>query len=281
MPTSRPARIVSVSTALFDGYPMDLAIEEIARSGARHVEPAYIKGYVDFDETAFGERPASALKASITAGGLSVHAVSAHMDLSIPDAADMLARRIGFAGGIGASVLITNAGPVSGRVATLETIDAVLPKLEDANLMLALENPGHGTGDLIGNAGEGRLLVKAIGSLFVRLNHDAGNVFTYSREALQPAPDFTAAADAIGHVHLKDVCGTDEGWRFTALGEGDVDLAAYMSAIPADLPLSIELPLRLRRPGRADPIRDAERLDLPTIREKLAASMAFIRSFDS
>jgi len=36
-------RIISVSTALFDGYPMELAIEEVAAAGAAHVEPAFIR----------------------------------------------------------------------------------------------------------------------------------------------------------------------------------------------------------------------------------------------
>jgi sugar phosphate isomerase/epimerase len=273
-------RIVSVSTALFDGYEMEVAIDEIAHSGARHVEPAYIKGYVDFDETAFEEGRATALGAIVGAAGLSAHAVSAHMDLSMTDAAEALARRIGFAAELGASVLITNAGPMSGRDAIMTAIETVLPRLEDTGIMLALENPGHGTGDLIGSAREGKRLVEAIGSTSVRLNHDAGNVFTYSREHLQPAEDLLAAAYVIGHAHLKDVKASEAGWSFTALGAGDVDLAAYLTALPKEMPLSIELPLRLRRPGRADPVRDSARLDLATIREKLATSLAFVASFD-
>src|ERR1700710_358398 len=95
--TGGAKRIVSISTVLFDGYPMKTAIEEIARSGARFVEPAFIQGYIDFDETSFATAPARVLRAMAQAAGLGVHAISAHMDLSAVDAVEMLDRRIGFA----------------------------------------------------------------------------------------------------------------------------------------------------------------------------------------
>lgn len=269
-------RIVSISTVLFDGYPMEAAIAEIAGCGARYVEPAFIKGYVDFDETAFSSRPARQLRTMIEAAGLKVHAVSAHMDLSCADAMVMLDRRIGFATDIGAQVLITNAGPAQGCDRIIDVIRSQLPRLEAWGGMLALENPGHGSGDLIGNAAEGRALVDAIGSPYVRLNHDAANVFTYSREALQPADDYRRASDAIGHVHFKDVEATPEGWWFCAIGLGDVDLASYLAVIPERMPLSLELPLRLKRPGRGDPRRAVEPKPLGALRAALAQSLDFI-----
>jgi sugar phosphate isomerase/epimerase len=271
-------RIVSISTALFDGYPMETAIAEIAASGARHVEPAFIKGYVEFDETAFSVEPARRLRAMIEAAGLKVHAVSAHMDLLATDAVTMLDRRIGFAGEIGAKVLIANAGPQQGRDRIIETIRSLLSRLADWGGMLALENPGHGSGDLIGNAAEGRALIDVVGSPHVRLNHDAANVFTYSREALQPADDYRRAAEAIGHIHLKDVQATPEGWRFCAIGRGEVDLASYLDTIPDVLPLSLELPLRLERPGRGDPRRMADPKSLRELRAALAQSLSFVNN---
>lgn len=270
-------RIVSVSTVLFDGYAMETAIDEVARSGARYVEPAFIKGYVDFDETTFAPTPARQLRLIVETAGLKVHAVSAHMDLSAADAIAMLDRRIGFAQDIGAGVLISNAGPRTGRDRIVETILALQSRLEGWGGMLALENPGHGTGDLIGNAMEGKILIDAIGSPKVRLNHDTGNVFTYSREALQPADDYPHAADAVGHAHLKDVQATPEGWRFCGVGSGDVDIASYLATIPETLPLSLELPLRLERPGRADPRRASSPMILSELRDALALSLNFLR----
>ena len=276
-PDAGGGRIVSVSTVLFDGYPMERAIEEIARSGAGHVEPAYIRGYVDFTEADFGQAPAGRLRKRVADAGLSIHAVSAHMDISLPEGRNMLERRIGFAEAIGAKVLITNAGPADRLDRIRATIGQILPRLEAWGGMLAIENPGHGTGDLVGNAREGRSLVDLISSPHVRLNHDAGNVFTYSREALQPAEDYLSAADAVGHVHLKDVRRSAEGWNFCPIGSGDVDLAGYLDAIDPGIPLSLELPLRLTRPGRGDPRRSAAPRRIEDLAAALASSLDYVR----
>ncbi|MDL2401666.1 sugar phosphate isomerase/epimerase family protein [Rhizobium mayense] len=269
-------RIVSISTVLFDGYPMGTSIEEIARSGAAYVEPAFIKGYVEFDETTFTGGSARRFRAAVEASGLAVHTVSAHMDLASDDAGSMLDRRIGFAQDVGARVLITNAGSIVARHRILATIRALLPRLERWGGLLALENPGHGSNDLIGSAAEGQTLIGEVGTEMVRLNHDTANVFTYSREARQPEPDWRVAASVIAHGHLKDVRASREGWSFCPLGSGNVDLCSYLAAIPETLPLSIELPLRLERPGRADPERRSRAKDLGELRVALSQSLLFL-----
>lgn len=90
-------RPLSVSTVAFDGYGLDRAIAGIAEAGAALVELAFIQGYVDFDEDSFADAKGRALRQRIVAAGLGARCVSAHMDLSNPDAKAMLARRIGFA----------------------------------------------------------------------------------------------------------------------------------------------------------------------------------------
>lgn len=274
--TAAGSRIVSISTVLFDGYPMETAVEEIARSGAGHVEPAFIHGYVDFDETVFAAHAAGRFRQRVEAAGLAIHAVSAHMDLATGDAIAMLDRRIGFAQDIGARVLITNSGPIAAHDRILATIRAQLPRLDLWGGLLALENPGHGNNSLIGNAADGQRLIGEVGSERVRLNHDTANVFTYSHEALQPDADWRRAASAIAHSHLKDVRATTQGWSFCPLGQGDIDLAAYLAAIPAQLPLSVELPMRLRRPQRADPVRASNPEPIPDLREALRQSLLFL-----
>jgi sugar phosphate isomerase/epimerase len=271
-------RIVSISTVLFDGYPMARALEEIARSGAKHVEPAFIRGYMDFTEEDFSEIAAGRLGRLAKELGLSIHAVSAHMDLSMDDAVAMLRRRVDFAEALGAQVLITNAGPTILFERIRDTIGVLLPRLERWRGLLALENPGHGRDDLIATAGEGKKLVKAIGSRHIRLNHDAGNVFTYSGEKLDPADDYASGRDVIAHAHLKDVASSQGGWSFCRIGSGDVDLAGYLAVIPPHLPISLELPLRLSRPGRSDPRRRDQPLPIKDLREAVRESLAFVFS---
>lgn len=260
---------------------MELAIEEIARAGARHVEPAFIRGYVDFDESMFIDAKASKLRQAADSAGLGINAVSAHLDLSAPDALDALIRRVAFAAGLDASFLITNAGPMINQADIHRTIDTVLPRLEQAGIILALENPGHGNGDLLGGAASGADFIREIGSPHVRLNHDAGNVFTYSGEATQPAQDIAAALDALGHAHLKDVVSTDAGWTFCAIGDGLVDYEAYWAVLPPTLPVSIELPLRLERPQRRDPRRQNTPVDIAIIRRALQRSLHFVSSLEA
>ncbi|WP_363621064.1 sugar phosphate isomerase/epimerase [Mesorhizobium sp.] len=203
-------------------------------------------------------------------------AVSAHLDLSGPDAVDALSRRVTFAAGIGASFLTTNAGPMKNREGIRRTIDAVLPRLEQADIALALENPGHGKGDLFDSARSWASFIREIGSRHICLNHDAGNVFTYSQEATQPAEDITAAIHAVGHAHLKDVVSRDAGWKFCALGRGSVDYQKYWAILPSALLVSIEIPLRLERLQRRDRQRRNTPVDINEIRDTLQRSLHFV-----
>ena len=277
----RSPRTVSVSSALFDGYDLRAAIETIGASSATHVEPAFIEGYVEFDESAFSEDAARRLRTLITTSGTAVHAVSAHTDLAGPDAPAMLARRIRFAAALGARILITNAGRAEREDDIHRCIDGALPLCEDGGLVLAIENPGHGSGDLAGTGTLGAALVERHGSAHLRLNHDAGNVYTYSGGREQPADDLARCRAAVAHVHLKDVDERGDDWAFGAIGEGVVDYDAYWKRLPPELPLSIELPLRLRRPGRADPRRAAARVPLTEILTALERSLAFVARMDA
>ena len=264
----------AVSTAAFDGHPMEVALDEIAALGVTRVEPAFIKGYVAFTEADFELGPAARLARSLAERGLSVQGVSAHMDLSAEGAEAMLARRIGFAEALGASFLITNAGPTTGRPAILRRIEEALPRLEEAGVTLALENPGHGSGDLIGRGEEGAALVRDLGSERVRLNLDLGNLLTYAGSL---EPGLSAALPLAAHAHLKDIAEEGADWRFVALGDGLMNWSAAAEAVgrlAPGLPLAIELPLRLRRPGRGDPVRAPDPVPLSAICEALRRSLA-------
>jgi sugar phosphate isomerase/epimerase len=264
---------LAVSTAAFDGHPWEAALDALASLGVRRVEPAFIKGYVAFGEDAFAAAPAARLSRLMAERGLGVQGVSAHMDLSGPEAGAMLARRIDFAATLGASVLVTNAGPAAGRDAILARIEEALPRLEEAGLVLALENPGHGAGDLIGRGQDGAALVRDLGAPKVRLNLDVGNLLTY---AGQVGPGLSAALPFAAHAHLKDVAEDGPDWRFVPLGDGLVDWGeakAAMARLAPGLPVALELPLRLRRPRRGDPVRGDKPVPLSTIVEALRRSL--------
>lgn len=273
-------RPVSVSTALFDGHGLDAAIAGIAAAGARFIEPAFIEGYVPFDEGAFSTQNAATLRRSIENAGLRPLAVSAHMNLASPGACEMLARRIDFTAGLGSGMLISNAGATSARAAILKVLEGAAKRCEEAGVVLALENPGHGAADLLPNGRAGAALARELASPFLRLNYDAGNILTYSRGRLSPEHDFHEACPFTAHLHLKDVRITPEGFAFSAIGDGDVDFAALWPALPKDMPVGIELPLRLARPGFADPVRRPEPLPLAEIERALRKSLDYVRHLE-
>lgn len=277
-------RPISVSTALFDGYPIERGFAEIAATGVRFVEPAFIRGYVDFDEETFDERSAAACASAIAASGLSSFAVSAHHDMGAPGAAEATIRRLQFAAGIGARILITNSARAADVEVFRRNLDDVLPVAEDTGVVIALENPGHGAGDLIGSAADGVRLLQSIDSPRVRLNYDFGNILTYSAERIPPETDCEAALSFMVHAHLKDVLSLPDAWQFTAIGDGSIDYAAIWSVLAKrapDLPVGLELPLRLTRPERAAPRRAAEPLPLADLRHALRRSLDFIDSVDT
>ena len=267
---------LAISTVLFDGYEMAVAFEEIGAAGLNLVEPAFIEGYTDFTEASFAESAAKALASRAAAAGLAMGAVSAHMDLGQPgEAAEaMLARRIRFAAACQCPVLITNAGQVRDADVIVRRLEAALPLCEELGVMLALENPGHGSGAAIHDAASGVAFLARLDHPLLRLNYDAGNVYSYSGGRLQPGDDLAMAnTTRIGHLHLKDLSASGEDWAFCAIGEGLVDFRAVLRRLPSDLPMSLELPLRLARPKRGDPVRQSEPLPLPTLRKALRESL--------
>ena len=267
---------VSVSTVAFDGYPLDITLGAIAACGARFAELAYIRGYGDFDETAFSASAAAGARAALADAGLSSVAVSAHLDPGVAGAVEQLRRRIAFVRGIGAQILITNAGRHEAATAVMRTIEAVLPDCVEAGVVLALENPGHGTGALFGRAIDGVSLAEAFASPHVGLNYDYGNIHSYSRGAVRPDQDAVVALPVMRHVHVKDVRTDGEDWRFVAIGNGEVDcvaLARLLATKGADIPVGLELPLRLWRPGKGDPVRGAAPIPLDEAKEAVRTSI--------
>ena len=134
-------RQISVSTVAYDGYEIDVALAEIAKIGIALVEPAYIKGYMIFDETAFSDAAAKTMVLKLKQHGLKSLAISAHMDSGNAEAQEMLARRIRFAAGIGAKFVITNSTTVERSRELQKVLESNLPLAESLGIVIALENP--------------------------------------------------------------------------------------------------------------------------------------------
>jgi sugar phosphate isomerase/epimerase len=272
-------RIISVSTAPYDGYELAAALDSIAGFGAKHVEPAFIEGYMEpFTEDAFTETRASEYCRWLKESGLACSAFSAHMDLGSDGATQIFTRRMDFAAALGAKVINTNAAARRHLPAFFRNLGILARHAEGLGLVIALENPGNGEDNLFNTAQEGVDLVAEIGSPYIRLNYDAGNTVSHRPGQIDPAQDTLTALSACAHLHLKDVKSKPDGYFFTPLGQGEVDYRTILQAAkqyPA-LDLGIELPLRFHRDRFAQPVRRASRVDLTEIENALRQSLTFL-----
>jgi sugar phosphate isomerase/epimerase len=267
-------RPVSVSTVAYDGYPLGLAFEQIASLGFALLEPAFIKGYLEFSEDDFEAKQAARLRKLMSDCGLGALAISAHMDQGHPEAPDMMARRLRFASEIGAKIVITNSTTIERRPALRRMLDANMPVAENLDLIIALENPGSGRTNLMTGGISGAKLIASIGHPRVKMNYDVGNTLTCSEGAIRPEDDIAEALPFCANVHLKTFTRLADRWRPAALGEGEIDSRRINLALAgySNLPVTIELPLRMIRLFGADPQRQAEPPPTAAILEALRES---------
>lgn len=270
--------MLSVSTVVFDGQDMAAGFDLVAKLGLRAVEPAFIKGYVAFDETTFLPASAARMAEMLAQSGLRAAALSAHLDLGEPDSIERLLHRADYAARIGAPTVVTNATTLDRRGALEALLAVCLPEFAARKVVLALENPGHGTDALIPDGAAGAALVKEFADPWLRLNYDIGNALTYGARSLSAGHDLACALPHAARLHLKDVATVGADWRFCAIGDGAVGYSGLLDWLfqqPGLPSLGLELPLRLTRPGRGDPVRGADPVSLTEARKAIAASVAF------
>mgnify|MGYP000607280375 CR=1 FL=1 len=103
-------QIIAVNTLAYHGYELAEVFENISKSGAKYVEPVFIKTYYhELTEESFSLSNAKEIKNLINNAGLTVHAIAAHMDLGLENSSEMFLRRMDFGKEIGASIINTNA----------------------------------------------------------------------------------------------------------------------------------------------------------------------------
>lgn len=276
-------RILSVSAAPYDGYAFPEVLDSLASCGASHVEPAFIVGYTEpFDENAFTASQARRYAEWLKASGLGCYAFSSHIDLGRADAVDVFSRRMDFAAAVGATVINTNASARKDGEHFFRNIAPLIRHAERLNMVICLENLGDGSDNLLSTAQDGVDLIRRIGSPRVRLNYDAANTASHRPEegadGVNPADDAILAMPYCGHVHIKDIRITPEGYFFTPIGAGDIGCGRILDALAAtDLNLSIELPLRLHRGADALPRRRAQPVPRAEIEVAVRASLDFVR----
>jgi len=274
-------RIISVSTAAFDGYDLAIAVDEISRLGVDHVELAFIQGYMDsFDEDYFSKINAKMIQGLLSDTGLSCFAFSAHMDLAARGAVDIFEKRMVFAKTVGAKIIVTNAAPRPQEKEFIQNIVALADIAKSLDMIIALENPGNGKENVVNSGETGASIIKHIASNWVRLNYDFGNVISHFFERLRPEEDFTYALPFSAHLHIKDVKSNGQGWSFVEIGKGSIDYSFILKTLASkypQIPISLEIPLRITRDRDASPRQAASPLPLDEIRNVLKGSLNYVK----
>ena len=274
------AQPISVSTAAFDGYPWPQIMDELAGLGVPLVEVAFIRGYIGaFDESDLNPATAAGIVDAMRGAGLTCRAFSGHIDLGQPESEDAILRRLDFAVALGARIVNTNATKRSTEAAFWRTIERAAEAAAERGLVIALENPGDGSGSFLETGRDGAAIVERLDTPAVRLNFDAGNTLTYFDEAVDPRTDIEPALPYLGHLHIKDVMAVNGDWTFTPIGDGAVgytDILTRLARVAPETPLSLEIPMRLKRPGKQAPRRGDVEEPLDRIRATLKRSLEFL-----
>ncbi len=272
--------IVSISAAPYDGYAFPAVLDSMARCGVRHVEPAFIVGYTEpFDESVFSAANARQYRAWLDGSGLGCHAFSSHIDLGRADAVSVFTGRMDFAAALGTKVINTNAAVRSSRGRFFDNIAVLAEHAASLGMVIGLENPGNGEDNLMNDAAEGLALIEALGLPSVRLNYDPGNTVSHRPGQLDATEDALSALPGCAHFHLKDVRQDGDGWYFTVPGQGSLDCNAIMDGLATRplLPFAVELPLRMRRRGNAQPVRQPEPIPLDIIEAAVLNCLVYVR----
>jgi sugar phosphate isomerase/epimerase len=230
----------------FDGHSLEVALDELAALGVRHVEPASVdKIFQHLAEEDFCDTRAAWLRGQLAARRLDCLSLSVHMDLTGPDSVERFRRRLEFARNIGARCVNSIAGP-TGRLDTFrKNIVAIADRARDLGVMIALENHG----DLLDRGQQILDFIREVNHPAVRVNYDTGNAWYYSKGAINPVDELALLAPVVAHVHVKTPKIVDGLLRWVALGDGILDLPALARVLKTRMPgvpVSYELSPRQR-----------------------------------
>jgi len=275
---STRSRLLGVSSALFDGHAIETWLPAAAEAGIDYVEPAFIPGYSAFEDSAFSEAEGTKLRKTVLAAGLSVRAVSAHVDLGKPEASAALSLRIRYAEALGAALVVTNAADLQDRDQCLRTLESILPICEETGISLGVENPGYGPTQIVASGRLGAALVAPFKSRFLGLTYDTANVLTLSEGQLRPEVDLVDTARIL-HCHLKDAELIDCTWQYRSIGGGAIDYPAVigqLDRVAPGIPFTLELPIGLVRPQNRPPFRRSNPIPFAALVECLRQSARFV-----
>jgi len=273
---------ILISTAAYDGYDLATAFQEISRLGVDLVEIAFIEGYTDpFTEDYFNDDNASKITTLLAEHNLKCLSFSSHVDLSRDGIVAVFKNRMAFAKKLGSKYIVSNAAPLQNKSQFIKNIRELGQTAAGLEMVIVLENPGDGSANVMDSGEAAANLIEEIDQNNVKINYDFGNLLSHCFEKIRPEEDYKFVRNCAVHYHIKDVASDDSGWYFTEIGKGTIDYRKILKEL-ADLsepvPISLEIPLRIRRAPDASPRRATQPVDLKEIRQVMERSIEFVKS---
>ena len=273
---------ILISTAAYDGYDLATAFKEISRAGVDLVEIAFIEGYTDpFTEDYFNDDNAAKITTLLAEHKLKCLSFSSHVDLSRDGIVAVFKNRMAFANKLGARYIVSNAAPLQNKSQFMQNIKELGQTAAGLKMVIVLENPGDGKANVMDSGEPAANLIEEIGQENVKINYDFGNLLSHCFEKIRPEEDYKLVRDCAVHYHIKDVASDDSGWYFTEIGNGTIDyrkILKDLAALPEPVPISLEIPLRIRRAPDASPRRASVPVDLKKIRQVMERSVDFVKT---
>jgi len=273
---------ILISTAAYDGYDLATAFKEISRIGVGLVEIAFIEGYTDpFTEDYFNDHNAAEITRLLAEHNLKCLSFSSHVDLSREGIVAVFKNRMAFAKKLGSKYIVSNAAPLQNKGQFMKNIKALGQTAAGLKMVIVLENPGDGNASVMDSGEPAANLVEEIDQENVKINYDFGNLLSHCFEKIRPEEDYRFVRNCAVHYHIKDVASDDYGWYFTEIGKGTIDyhnILKELAALSQPVPISLEIPLRIRRAPDASPRRAPHPVDLKKIRQVMERSVDFVKS---
>ncbi len=273
---------ILISTAAYDGYDLATAFKEISRAGVELVELEFIEGYTDpFTDDYFNDDNAAKITTLLAEHNLKCLSFSSHVDLSRDGIVEVFKNRMAFAKKLGSQYIVSNAAPLQNKSQFMQNIKELGQTAAGLKMVIVLENPGDGKANVMDSGEPAANLIEEIGHENVKINYDFGNLLSHCFEKIRPEEDYKFVRDCAVHYHIKDVASDDSGWYFTEIGNGTLDyrkILKNLAALPEPVPISLEIPLRIRRAPDASPRRASLPVDLKEIRQVMERSVDFVRT---
>jgi len=238
-------KIIAISTTAYDGYSMEVALEQISTLGYRYVELAAIRGVIEHIKPQnFNDNYIRHVKDIMSQYNLVSISFSGHVDLTDEDVVPIFKKRMDFAKKIGAKIINTNAGPREKLTIFYRNVAAIAKYAEDLGIIVALETHG----DIINSGKESKQVIERIKSNNIKINYDFANVLYYSDGKIKPEEDFKYILEYTAHLHIKALLLSKDIWSFTKIGEGIINYEYIFRILKennCEIPISLEFPLRL------------------------------------